>query len=136
LSGKEKFVMKRLIPLVLACAVLWSFPAFGAPLKVAQGVITTKVDHRAPVDTVKTYSATAGRLFCFTRITGATEDTTITQVWYRNGKEMARVVLPVRSSDWRTWSSKRILPQWTGNWKVEVLDADGNLLATIPFTLI
>ncbi len=128
--------MKRIIPLFVCLAVIWSFPAFGASLKVARGVITTRVVNRAPVDTVKTYAATAGKLECFTRIMGATTDTTVTHVWYYNGKEVARVVLPVRSSDWRTWSSKKISPQWTGSWKVDVLDADGNLLATIPFTLI
>ena len=49
---------------------------------------------------------------------------------------MARVVLPVRSADWRTWTSKRILPQWTGRWKVEILDSDENLLQTITFTVV
>lgn len=129
-------MMKRLIPLFLCLAVLWGSPVLGATLKVAQGTITTQVANRAPVAALTSAAATVGKLFCFTRITGAKADTSITHVWYRNGKEMARIVLPVRSSNWRTWSSKRILPQWTGKWKVEVLDAKGNLLATIPFTLL
>jgi hypothetical protein len=43
--------------------------------------------------------------------------------------------LPVRSSNWRTWSSKTVLPQWVGQWQVEVLDRDGTLLKTIAFSL-
>ncbi len=128
--------MKRLIAAAVCLGLMWAFPAFGAGLKVAQGTITTKVIDRNPVDHVQTFPASEGVLYCFTRITGASADTTVTHVWYREGKEMARVVLPVRSADWRTWSSKRILPQWTGRWKVEILDSDENLLQTITFTVV
>jgi hypothetical protein len=128
--------MKRLTLLFLCLAALWSFPALSAAMEVAEGVITTEVRDRVPVDAVQTYSASVGKLYCFTRITGAAIDTTITHVWYRAGEEMARVELPVRSSNWRTWSSKNILPEHTGEWKVDILDAEGNILVTIPFVLI
>lgn len=127
--------MRCLKLLLIAVVLLSGTPVLAADLSVAQGVITTQVVDRAPVDAVETYPASVGKLYCFTRIVGAAEPTTITQVWYRGDREMARVELPVRSSDWRTWSSKRILPSWSGDWRVEVLDAAGKVLQTIPFTL-
>ncbi|RMH43608.1 MAG: DUF2914 domain-containing protein, partial [Gammaproteobacteria bacterium] len=54
-------------------------------------------------------------------------------VWYWQDREMARVDLPVRSSNWRTWSSKRILPEWTGPWRVVVEDAAGKVVAEKVF---
>jgi len=48
---------------------------------------------------------------------------------------MARVSLAVGSNDWRTYSSKRFLPQWAGEWKVVVLDAQEEEIITIPFRL-
>ncbi len=128
--------MKRIFPRLALVLVLLSVPSLAAALEVEEGVITTQVSDRAPVDAVESYSATVEKLYCFTRITGAEEDTAIYHVWKRNGEEMARVELGVRSSDWRTWSSKNLLPEWTGEWTVEVLDTQGNLLATIPFSLI
>jgi hypothetical protein len=128
-------VKRLLFSGVCLLMVLWGMTAFGAGLKIEEGVITTQIVERSPADAVQTYPATIGKLYCFIHVTGAEEDTSITQVWYLGDKEMARVSLPVRSSDWRTWSSKTILPQWSGDWRVEVLDAEGNLLQTIPFTL-
>lgn len=128
-------MMKRLSLSLVLLVLLVATPALAGTLKVARGVITTQIVNRQPVDQIQTFSASVGKLYCFTRITGAQGDTTITQVWYHEGKVMARVQLPVRSSDWRTWSSKRIMPGWAGAWKVEVLDAQGNILQTIPFTL-
>ena len=69
------------------------------------------------------------------QIVGAQEDTEITHVWYYQDSELARVTLPVRSSNWRTYSSKRFLPQWAGKWVVVVLDEEQNEIATIPFLL-
>ncbi|MFA5517517.1 MAG: DUF2914 domain-containing protein, partial [Desulfuromonadales bacterium] len=84
---------------------------------------------------VQTYPVNVDKIYCFTRLVGAEEDTTVTHVWYYGGEEMSRMTLPVRSSDWRTWSSKNILPEWTGDWRVEVLSAEGKLLMTLPFVL-
>jgi hypothetical protein len=81
------------------------------------------------------FPAGVERLVCRTLITGADEPTTITHVWYRDGKTMARVELPVRSSHWRTYSSKRLLPDWTGAWEVKVLDAAGTVLGSTAFTV-
>jgi hypothetical protein len=132
----EKTLMKRLI-LVLLVFGMWVFvPAQSQAMEVVEGLITTQIRDRLPVDSVQSYPATSGTLFCFTRIAGAVEEAQVFHVWYRGEQEMARVELLVRSSDWRTWSSKRLLPGWAGDWRVEVVDGEGNLLQTIAFTLL
>ena len=127
-------MLKRLSFLLL-CGMLFGTGAEAASLKVAVGQITTAIDKQMPVDKIDTFKADYGKLFCFTRIVGATKETQVTHVWFYQDNEMARVVLPVKSSDWRTYSSKRFLPQWTGQWRVKILDEEGNELATIPFVL-
>src|SRR5512145_1672402 len=101
-------------------------------LEAREAVITTQVIDRAPVDAIQTYPASVERLFCFTRVTGAAADTSITHVWYLRGVERSRIELPVRSGDWRIWSKKTILPGSAGDWKVDVLDAEGKPLKSIP----
>ena len=81
------------------------------------------------------FPADIDRVFCYTRIHGVTTETVLTHAWYYNGKTMARVELPVRSANWRTWSSKRVLPGWVGYWEVKVLDGDGKVLASAGFDL-
>jgi len=75
------------------------------------------------------------RIFCLTRVLNLAAPATVTHVWYHKGKTMARVELRVGSADWRTWSAKRFLPEWTGGWEVKVLDADGMVLASAGFTI-
>lgn len=126
--------MKKITFLALLAA-LWLSPVNCMAMEVTEAVITTGLEDRHPVDTGEIFPASVGRLYCFTEITGASAEGTVTHVWSWEGREMARVELPVRSVQWRTWSSKTLLPEWIGNWKVEVLDENGARLRVIPFTL-
>ncbi len=126
--------MKKLLVLMIAMTMSMSF-AQAADLRVADGTITSAIENQLPVDKIESYRADFGKLYCFTRIVGAQEDTEISHVWYYQDTELAKVTLPVGSSDWRTYSSKRFLPQWSGQWRVVVLDAEQNEIATIPFLL-
>ncbi len=81
------------------------------------------------------FSADAGQVYCLTRIVNLGAAETVTHAWYYEGKTMARVELKVGSSHWRTWSSKRILPAWTGDWEVKVSDENGMVLASAGFVI-
>ncbi len=102
-------------------------------LEVTDAVITTAVVDREPVDSVEVFPRQNGKLYCFTRIVGANEPAMVYHVWYRGDQLMSRVELPVNSPAWRTWSAKRFLEDWLGEWRVEVQDADGNVLQTVDF---
>lgn len=125
--------LSRIVRLVLLVSLVCVSSVHA--LNVEDASITTKIVKRAPIDSLNTVPVDVDKLYCFTRITGATEDTWITHVWYCEDKELARVRLPVNSLNWRTWSSKRVLPQWKGAWRVEVLDNEGQTLLIIPFSI-
>lgn len=127
-------MLKRLLLLSLLL-VMSVISAQAAGLTVADATITTAIENQMPVDKIDVYPADYGKLFCFTRILGADEESRVTHVWYYQDDEMARVSLTVGSADWRTYSSKRFLPQWAGQWKVVVLDPQDQVIATIPFVL-
>ena len=114
-----------------------NLPEEGVPpdLVIKEGVMATTIENRLPHGVKKHFPVTVGMLYCFTTVGGAETDTSISHTWYYQDKEMAQVVLPVRSVLWRTWSSKTILPEWQGDWKVAITAEDGMLLATIPFTI-
>ena len=106
-------------------------------LEVAEMAFGTDLDRasRELVGEATSFPAGTATVYCRTRVVGATEPATITHVWYRDGKSMAHVELPVKSASWRTYSSKRLLPDWTGTWEVRVLDEAGNLLRAETFTV-
>lgn len=90
-------------------------------------------DTRAVVGEGSTFPFDGGRVFCLTRIHGMSPPTSVTHVWYYEGKTMARVELSVGSENWRTWSFKTYKPEWTGFWEVKILDGDGMVLGSAGF---
>jgi len=90
---------------------------------------------RAVIGEATVFPADSTRVYCFTRIHGLHPPTTVTHAWYHDGKTMAKVDLDVRSENWRTWSYKTYLPEWTGYWEVKVLDTEGMVLGTAGFTV-
>ena len=126
---QKKFLLLMVI-LLLNVSLLHA-----ATLHIADGTITTAIDKQMPVDRINSFAADFGKLYCFTRIIGADKNTEITHVWYYQENEMARVTLSIGSGDWRTYSSKRFLPQWAGSWQVVVLDSAGDKIGMIPFVL-
>ena len=109
----------------------------GSELTVPQMAFGTGYDYETRVleGEGDTFPAGVEVVWCRTRIDGAAEATTVTHVWYRDGKTMARVELKVASPSYRTVSSKKILPEWTARWEVKVLDTEGTVLRSESFTV-
>lgn len=105
-------------------------------LEVMDAAICLNIENRACIDPKEEFSTANETLYCFIRVTGAKEDIEVTHVWYYGDVERARISLSIRSSSWRTYSSKRIQAHETGKWRVEVLGPGDSLLKTIPFTVV
>lgn len=101
----------------------------GGEPEVARAQFASDVQNREPVDEVSdSFSAGQDPLYFFTEINNG-DGETITHVWKHDGEVMAEVPLQVGGSDsWRTWSSKELMPDWDGEWTVEVVDSQGNTL--------
>jgi hypothetical protein len=104
-------------------------------MRVERAAVAPSVEDREPVGEAASFPADVGSLSCYSKIVGAGEETEIFHVWRHGPTERAKVRLTVRGSSWRTWSTKRILPTWTGPWTVEIQDAQENVLATVAFTI-
>lgn len=106
-----------------------------ADLQVVRDAVAVGISDREPVDERQVFSPSLDRIYYFTEIQSQSPGTEITHVWYYGDREMARVALPVEGSRWRTWSSKQILPGWTGQWMVEAVTIDGTVLASQAFSV-
>ncbi len=117
--------------------VVWmilSVPGLAAAMEVEEMGIGKSVEDRALLETGTEFGVADGKLYCFTRITNGTGQTA-RHVWSRNGEVVSDVSLSIGSENWRTWSSKLIGPGLEGDWSVRVLDAEGEKIGEIRFTV-
>lgn len=108
----------------------------GAPparLSLEEALICKGIADRTPLEPGETFESSVGRLYCFTRITGASGDTVIRHIWYPPDRNLHDQSLPVKAPSWRTWSYKTVPADWTGEWHVEVAAEDGTVLKTLVF---
>ena len=96
-------------------------------------VICERVADKEPVAIADTFSANTEKVYCFLEVGEIESDTTVSFVWYFEGKEMAHVSLPLtKGLRWRTYSSKK-LAGLKGNWKVELRESSGIVLNSASF---
>jgi hypothetical protein len=123
---------------VLICLCLL-IPAAGVQalntVEVVAAAICKNVVDREAVDIGNRFSSTTPRLYCFTKVVGASQPTEVVHVWRYGDVERGRISLAVKAASWRTYSSKAIQAHEIGPWRVEVLDTSGNLLETINFEI-
>ena len=128
----RKIILTVAVGLLLLAAQVMGQESSEPGIEISFGTDIDR-ENRELVGETAQFSAGIEKIYCLTRLQGLEAPTSVTHVWYRDGKTMARVDLNVASSDWRTWSSKRLLPEWTGNWEVKVLDSDGRVLSSAGF---
>ena len=111
--------------------------ASSSGLRVLRTYVCKGIEQSEPTEAGKSFIPEDGvlRLCCFSEIAGATGPDTVLHIWRWGDREMARVVLEVKSARWRTWSTKRILDEWRGEWHVDVTDSDGVVLTRQEFSV-
>lgn len=127
--------MVKYICVTFITAMLLVNTAHAQELRVSQMNFARAVENREPVGIDTVFASNTENVFCFTRIESTTDTTQIAHVWYYKDQEKARINLQVQSDDWRTWSSKTILPSWTGRWRVMVEGPNGTVLDNKTFVI-
>jgi len=102
---------------------------------VDEMVFCRGIEQRNPVDTATHFPDSIERVFCYTRLSITENDTSISHVWYYNDTQMAIVDLAVNARSWRTWSSKRIVKEWAGTWRVDVISSTGIIICSDEFVV-
>ncbi|MBU0993659.1 MAG: DUF2914 domain-containing protein [Proteobacteria bacterium] len=104
-------------------------------LSIEETAICRDVVDREPVGVAEVFPSDVKKLYCFTRIAGADRDTEIIHNWYFEENLVSSINLHVKPGNWRTYSSKTIMSEFVGDWKVEILSSDGILLQKIYFLI-
>lgn len=127
--------MRLLSCLVCVLVLTVSSAAWAASMAVSEFVVTTKVSKGKPIDAVHRIShRSVTALYCYSRTTAKTADqASIKHVWQRDGKVVKEVVMATKARQWRAYSTMPIGRTSVGSWRVDLLDADGELVKTVEF---
>lgn len=119
---------------ILLTALLSLALPLSAWAEVPRHQFTRNITDREPVDQLKN-ATNIDPLYYFTEILNMT-GATITHRWSYKNRVMAEVDFKIGGPRWRVYSSKEMLPEWDGIWKVEVIDKTGAILATDTISVL
>jgi Protein of unknown function (DUF2914) len=100
---------------------------------VARAAVTSGIENHEPVDNLTKVTADTDKLYYFTELRDM-EGQKVIHRWEHNGEVVAEVPFEIGGPRWRVYSSKNLLPGWTGEWKVSVVAANGEALSTNTFS--
>ncbi|MEM9177915.1 MAG: DUF2914 domain-containing protein [Myxococcota bacterium] len=101
------------------------------PSALAQ--FTTAVENREPVDQISFVENDVRTIVFFSDLRQL-QGRTITHRWRHGDVVRAEVDFEVGGPRWRVWSSKELLEDWLGDWTVEIVTDDGEVIAAETFT--
>ena len=101
--------------------------------EISRALFTTGIDNREPMAIVDNLdSSTSNSISFFTEINNMSGQT-VTHQWTHNDKIMFEKTFEVKSARWRVWTSKTLIPGWTGTWTVNVLDDERTIMTSKSF---
>lgn len=127
------FLNKFYIIVLIILLPTLSFALEDPAVTVDGMVFCTAIKNRNPIGADTSFSSSVGRVYCFTKLSSVMDTTSISHVWYYNNTQVAIVDLNVNAKSWRTWSSKRIIEEWIGTWRVDVTSSVGGLICSQEF---
>lgn len=95
---------------------------------VVRSAFTRTIDEREPAENLQNLTNENVQVKFFTELRDMSGQTAIHR-WEYDGKVVAEVEFNVKGPRWRVWSSKSLVPQWTGDWKVSVINGAGEVIS-------
>ncbi|MFQ5605664.1 MAG: DUF2914 domain-containing protein [bacterium] len=102
---------------------------------VAKCAFTTEIVDREPVNDLDSLSSDINKIYFYTDIRNM-EGNRVTHRWLHDGQTRAEVSFRIGGPRWRVHSSKKLIPEWIGDWKVEVVDSSGSVIHEDSFVYV
>ncbi len=121
-------VMKSLI---LSAVLVLSTNSYAG--EVSRALFTVGVDNREPVLMVDSIDSNSYTSISFFTELNDLDGHNVTHQWTYADQVMFEKTFEVKGYRWRVWTSKTLIPSWTGTWTVNVLDDDLAVLTSASF---
>ena len=133
-SRPASLLVAAAIAVILAPSARAQNPTQAGTAKPAATVevsVGTSVADHALTGAAESFPKGTAKLYCFSKVTGAA-DSEVEHVWYKGDAEQGRVKLKVGGSPWRTYSTKTLGPDASGDWRCDVVQ-NGTVLQSVKF---
>jgi hypothetical protein len=107
-----------------------------AKLTLVQAIVCEQVENLAPQNPAVVFPLDLGEVACFTAFDPVPEETVIYHQWFFRDQPSARVRLRVKPPRWSSFSRIQLRPGDTGPWRVDITDADENILDQQRFSVV
>jgi hypothetical protein len=108
-------------------------PAGG--LRLSQAVTCETLEAFKPLNISAVFSVRSGSVMCFTAFDVVSRETSIFHNWIRHDSLIFSKKLVLKPPRWSSVSSIQLREADKGPWRVEVRDADGQLLRALRFSI-
>ena len=104
-------------------------------LHLSEAVICEGLENFKPVNPSVVFSVRIGSVMCYTEFDRVPSQTSVFHDWIRQDKLIFRKKLVLKPPSWSSVSSIQLREADKGPWRVEIRDADDNLLRTLHFSI-
>jgi len=111
-------------------------PLSSAKLALVKAVMCEDVQDNTPKNPTVGFSAARDRAVCFTAFDPVPQKTYVYHRWYHREIPSANIRLALKPPRWSTFSSIQLRVTDKGPWRVEIIDAKGNILQTLRFSIL
>ena len=102
---------------------------------ISNAEFAMEIKDRTPLNIIEELDNSFGKIYFFTNIRNL-QGQSIRHRWIYKNKVMAEGEFDINGPRWRVWSSKNLWPTWLGEWSVEVLNANSEVLYKKEFNYI
>lgn len=116
-------------PTTATAAPLAASAEQGADPRIARQLLTAAINNREPVGQLNDPLAAPVVVYFFNELKEM-QGEQVSHRWYRDDQLVRERTINVGAVRWRTWSRHEIGDKATGQWRVELVDSSGKLLAS------
>jgi len=117
------------------CYAAESPPDTVRAFRLVRAVMCEVIERFEPKYVAVAFSTSAGKISCYTVFDGVAETTFVEHRWFRRDELVTSKRLTLKTPRWATFSSIQMRDGDKGPWRVEVWDAQNQLIKTLRFSV-
>jgi hypothetical protein len=110
-------------------------PSVSLSTSLTMATMCEGISESMPVNPTIVFPVSHKNAYCLSAFDDVKEKTHINHFWYRRDKLVSNVRLLIQPPRWTTYSSIDLRESDKGPWRVDVVDANNNLLKTLRFSI-
>ena len=106
------------------------------PFKLVRAAMCESIESYEPKYIAAVFPIRIGRISCYSAFEGVAEKTSVQHRWYHRDELVTSKRLTLNPPSWATYSSIQLREDDLGPWRVEIWDAQENLVKTLRFSVV